>query len=260
MGKATSKVRRYRSLIGSFKNWRKFLVFKSSKKPEFNFMMRNGFHINVKRQMLPPFKESFFDNIYFDGFPPEKSLTDAPVVIDIGANVGFFSLNIFSKYPQAKVIAFEPMPFNYAQLLDYHQEYKDFNWVIENKAIADHSDGITLYTSTVDGFSTMAGVFKQGGQANQINVETITLNEVIDANMLHKIDLLKLDCEGSEYAIIYALPDEYLFRISLLSIETHYGNDDNENHKALVAHLKMKGMNLKDKVNKGGTGYIWCWR
>ncbi|TCL07823.1 FkbM family methyltransferase [Roseivirga ehrenbergii] len=258
MGKVASKVRRYRSLIGNFKNWKEFLVFKSSKMPAFNFEMRNGFHINVKRQMLPPFKESFFDNIYFDGFPPEKRLTASPMVIDIGANVGFFSLNIFSKYPKAKVIAFEPMPFNYAQLLEYQQEYNDVNWVIENKAIADHSNGLTLYTSTIDGFSTMAGVFKEGGKSSEINVETITLSDVIRSNNIDNIDLLKLDCEGSEYAILYTLPDNDLAKISMISIETHYGNDFSENHNALVKYLKLKGWNLKEESKKD-TGYIWAW-
>ncbi|WP_323757668.1 FkbM family methyltransferase [Roseivirga sp.] len=258
MGKVGSKVRRYRSLIGNFKNWREFLVFKSSKMPAFNFEMRNGFHINVKRQMLPPFKESFFDNIYFDGFPQEKKLTASPLVIDIGANVGFFSLNIFSKYPQAKVIAFEPMPFNYAQLLAYQQEYKDVNWLIENKAIADHSNGLTLYTSTVDGFSTMAGVFKEDSKANEINVVTTTLADVLKLNDIDKVDLLKLDCEGSEYSILYHMDDMDLAKISMMSIETHYGNDFSENHSALVKFLKLKGWNLKE-VSKKETGYIWAW-
>lgn len=253
------KIYRYTCLIRDFKNWLPFLAFKSSKSKSFKFEMRNGFKIEVTRSMLPPFKESFFDGVYLKHFP-KGSLPTSPLIIDVGANVGFFSLAMYAKFPQAKIIAFEPMPFNYRQLEQYKNVYEDFDWKIENKAIADDNNGLTLYSSNVDGFSTMAGVFASEKRGESIEVLTLTLAEVIKEHALQNIDLLKLDCEGSEYAILYGLSDENFKKISLLSIESHPGSSTKQHHGALVSFLKTKSYQTEDQLNADGTGYIWAWR
>jgi len=253
------KVTRYQTLIGKFKNWPSFLAFKSGSKESFLFKMRNGFEIEVSRKMLPPFKESFFDGIYLKYFPQGK-MPENPVIFDIGANVGFFSLAMFSQFPKAKIIAYEPMPFNFVQLEKYQKVFSRFSWKIENKAVADNNDGLTLYSSTVDGFSTMAGVFASDNRGEKIEVPTLTLEQAMAYHDIQHIDLLKLDCEGSEYAILYRLSDEQFEKIHLMSIESHPGTDENQNHDALLSFLKSKSYQTKDQMNFDGTGYIWAWK
>ena len=260
MSALSHKIKRYRNLISQFKNWFSFLLFKSSKKKEsFLFRMRNDFEIEVPRQMLPPFKESFFDQVYLDGFPHQLTLGRAPVVIDVGANVGYFGLYMFCQCPDARVYAYEPMPYNFRQLKAYKDYYSGLVWHIENKAISDHQNGITLNTSTVAGFSTMASVFESDGKGEKIEVGTLTLNDVIKGHGLEVIDLLKLDCEGSEYTILYTASDEIFQQIRYMCIETHQGSDPGQDHQSLVDFLKTKGFALKDTHQKG-EGYIWAWR
>ena len=127
------KSHRYKTLLMEFKNWPQFLFFKLTGGNSFNFKMKNGFEIEVPKQMLPPFKESFFDGVYLRHFSREQLEKPEPVVVDIGGNVGFFSLFIFSKFPRAKVFTYEPMPFNFEQLKMYNQTYSKFDWTIENK-------------------------------------------------------------------------------------------------------------------------------
>ena len=253
------KINRYLTLIRRFKNWPAFLVFKSGAKKSFHFKMRNGFEIEVTRKMLPPFKESFFDGIYLKHFPKTKIIQN-PTIIDIGANVGFFSLAMFSQFPKAKIVAFEPMPFNFNQLKAYHQLFPGFNWKIENKAVSDNNDGLTLFTSTIEGFSTMAGVFASDNRAEKIVVPTLTMGQVMEEHRIDKIDLLKLDCEGSEYSILYNLDDILLKKIGLLSIESHPGAGVDQNHDSLLNFLRSKSFLTKDQINSDGTGYIWAWR
>tara|TARA_R110000796_G_scaffold74374_1_gene167215 strand:- start:177806 stop:178087 length:282 start_codon:yes stop_codon:yes gene_type:complete len=91
-------------------------------------------------------------------------------------------------------------------------------------------------------FLTMAVFFKKGGKSNEINVETsLPCLTVLRSNNIGNVDLLKLDCEGSEYAILYTMSDKDLAKISMMSNETHYGNDFSENHSLLVKYLKLKG-------------------
>lgn len=261
MGAFRHKIHRYKSLISNFKNWPQFLAFKTKGGSAFHFKMRNGFEIEVPKKMLPPFKESFFDGVYFKEFPSEKVPAGGELkVIDIGANVGYFSLFMFSRYPQASVYSYEPMPFNYHQLKTYQDHYSQFDWQTEQKAVADHRDGITLFSSTLDGFSTMASVFTAEQKGEKIEVETLTLEDVFDQYRLEALDLIKLDCEGSEYAILYNSPATLLEKIKLMSIETHPGSGEGENHEAMIAFLKEQGLNLREQRNDDGTGYIWAWR
>ncbi len=253
------KLRRYKSLISQFANWPGYISFKGGSSSSFNFKMRNGFEIEVQRKMLPPFKESFFDQVYLQGFPPAFKLPENPVIVDIGANVGFFGLFILSQFPKASVYGFEPMPFNYKQLSQYQDTYPQFAWKNYNEAVSENRNGLTLFSSTIDQFSTMAGVFATDGRGEKIEVKTLTLGDVMDQNGLSHIDLLKLDCEGSEYGILYNLSDKQLEQIRNLSIETHPGNTDSECHDALKSYLIEKGFELTDKMNDDGTGYIWAW-
>lgn len=253
------KLNRYKSLISQFANWPEYLSFKAGSEDSFRFKMKNGFEIEVPRKMLPPFKESFFDGVYLKGLPKEFEMPSKPIIVDIGANVGYFGLYMLSQFSGARVFGFEPMPFNFKQLSKYQKEYSNHDWKNFNQAVADHNNGLTLYSSTLDQFSTMAGVFEADGRGEKIEVSTLTLTEVMEANKLDHIDLLKLDCEGSEYAILYSLSDQQFQNIHNFCIETHPGHSGDQNHDALKAFLKTKGYALNDKMNDDGTGYIWAW-
>jgi FkbM family methyltransferase len=261
MGAFRHKIHRYKSLISNFRNWPQFLVFKTKGGNAFRFKMRSGFEIEVPKKMLPPFKESFFDGVYMQGFPPHKIPEGGALnIIDIGANVGYFSLFMFSRYPKASLYSYEPMPFNYGQLKKYQDHYQQFDWHTEQRAVADHRDGITLFSSTLDGFSTMASVFEEDRKGEQIAVETLTLSDVLDKYQLDRVNLIKLDCEGSEYAILYNCAEETLAKLELISIETHPGDSENKNHEGMITFLKKQGFTLSEQRNSDGTGYIWAWR
>lgn len=253
------KVNRYKNLINYFGNWVGFLLFKSGKSNAFQFNMRNGFQIQVPRKMLPPFKESFLDQVYLKNFPSTQFLEGNPTIMDIGGNVGYFSLFMFSQNSAAKVYSFEPMPFNFSQMRSYAETYPNFEWHIENKAIGPNNDPLVLYTSTVDEFSTMAGVFGDERRSKSIEVESKTISQVIDENHLGKIDLMKLDCEGSEYEIFKSMTENQIKAVSHYSIETHPGNNKEESHEFLLNFLKEHGYQAVDQMNADGTGYIWAW-
>ena len=45
--------------------------------------------------------------------------------------------------------------------------------------------------------------------------------EIIAANEIERVDILKLDCEGSEYDILYNAPPNILARIAEIRLEYH---------------------------------------
>ncbi len=211
--------------------------------------------------MLPPFKEIFFDEVYFREFPEQLKRKRQITVLDIGANVGFFSLSMFFKFRNATVYAFEPMPFNFQKLEEYQNCYPEFDFQIVNAAVSDHQDEIVLNSSNLDSFSTMSSVFESESRGKKINVPTTRLLDIVAENKISFIDFLKMDCEGSEYSILYSSPDEILEKIGFLSLETHEGKGERENHYALLDFLKEKNFLVKDsKKDNSKIGYIWAWR
>ena len=254
------KIRRYSRLISQFSNWFSFLLFKAGNTDSFTFNLRNGLKITVQRNMLPPFKESFFDNIYLKGLPSEATKLTEPTIIDIGGNVGFFSLNMFAQFPNASVYTFEPMPFNFKQLSEYQMIYSQFDWKVYNKGIAEHENGFSLFSTTVNGFSTMASIDPSEHKGHEIKVKTQTLDSLFDQESLREIDLIKLDCEGSEYPILYHLSDEVLNKVKYMSIETHPSSTQGNSHGELKSFLMQKNWATHDAMNADGTGYIWAWK
>ena len=265
-----NKLTRYYNLIKRFSNWQSYLLFKVGKKADtFTFRLRdnaqNGsiqpdvFQIEVPRSMLPAFKESFFDDIYFRQMPPYTIGRSNPVVVDIGANAGYFSLYIFSRFPRARVFAFEPMPFNYDQLQRYREAYPQFELHAINQAVSDTTESLLLHTTKTDGYTTMASVFDDPRNQETLSVPAITLPEVIKHYELPQIDFMKLDCEGSEYAILYGLPPEQLRKVKAMCIETHQGQQPNENTLALSDYLREQQYALT-YLDQGKSGYIWAWQ
>ena len=254
------KVRRYSQLILRVSNWFGYLLFKIGSRPRFGFKLRSGLNIEVTRKMIPPFKESFFDNVYLKELPKAIKEEQQPIIIDVGANVGFFSLNMFTQFEDARVYAFEPIPFNFQQLSKYKDLYPQYEWKIYNEAVANHEEGFVLYSVTVNGFTTMASLEKSEGKVEEMFVSTTKLESLMEKEGIDSITLLKLDCEGSEYPILYDLSTEVLSRIKNLSIETHPSKMVGNNHNELVSYLNNKNWSTKDQMNDDGTGYIWAWK
>jgi FkbM family methyltransferase len=264
MNAFSSKVTRYSNLVKKVKNWPAFLYFKitSRSSDSFIFRLRNSFSINVPRKMLGPFRECFFDEIYLKHINLEFLKKDKPTIIDIGANVGYFSLSMFSKYPGANIYAFEPMPYCFKVLQGYQSEYKSFNLNVYQNAVSDKDGTIDIYTDSVDNFSTTSSLLFRGKRTHKLSIETKTLDSFLTSNNIDTVDLLKLDCEGSEFAILYNLPERWWPSISTLSIETHNTNKESENLMALVDFLKSKKYDIVfDGESTAETcGYIWASR
>lgn len=246
--------------IQNIKNWPDYLKTKYSgklKNTAFNFKLYNGWEINVSSRLMHTFKESFFDDAYFKGFPFKFSKNDTHTIIDIGANVGYFSIYALSKFPNAKVISFEPMPQNFALLNEYLHHLNTERWQVYNRAVSADNKPLTLHFNASDDFTTSAGKFGlHPGDKDTIAVPSVTLKEIVESNELGKIDLLKLDCEGSEYDILYHCPDDLWPKIKNLAIETHLGKEANENLNALEQFLQKKGY----KTKSDNKGLLWAWR
>ena len=126
-------------------------------------------------------------------------IKDGNIVVDIGANIGYFTL-IFARLvgEKGKVFAFEPEPNNF-NLLKKNIEingYKNVNLI--NKAVSNKSGKIKLYIDNVNygGHSLIAEIPNR----QSIEIESIKLDDFFSANK--KIDFIKIDVEGAELEVL----------------------------------------------------------
>ncbi|MEI8289506.1 MAG: FkbM family methyltransferase [Verrucomicrobiota bacterium] len=209
----------------------------------------NGVQAEVPGRMIHTFKESVFQEDYIKGFPTGVfNDFGAPTVVDVGANVGYFSLWWLSRFPRSQVIAVEPMPNNFALLARNKALNPDKIFKVVNCAMRNQAGHIILNFDQSDSFTTSASVRKtdvSGG--NEISVKAISLAQLIADFGLKRIDFLKLDCEGSEYDILYNCDETILRSIRCIAMETHQGAEAKECKEAMCDFLRSKKFQINTK-------------
>ena len=249
-------MKRYYNLFKTFKNWRIYLAYKyglTGTEP-LVFETRSGVIVEVPLRLLHTFKEIFMDECYLAGL--ERPIPSGATVIDIGANAGYFTLFAVSRFADARVFSFEPVPVNYAQLERHRNLNSSKRIKCFPKAVAGQAGEISLSFDSSDSFTTSATIFKQAGQQTEsIKVPCLTLSQVFDENNIKKCDLLKMDCEGAEYDILYNCPMNYLQRIDQIAMEVHNGEKENQNIEALEAFLRKQGFSTRRRP----VGMLWAW-
>lgn len=255
------KIDRYKMLIRNFSNWPEFLLSKIHKPDSFIFKRRDGFVVEVPKTFQSVFKENFFDQSYWRGFPDTISKNEPLDILDIGGNVGYFGLFAMSSFPNAKVYSFEPIPYNFREMESCKKQYGFENWHLYHQAVSDSLEPLTLYASRKDGFCLMASTASSGLLQHQFEIKSTTLKSIFDETKLDKFDLVKIDCEGSEYHILYSWTEFEFDRIDRLVIETHPNMDKpGFNHHDLLKYLETYGWKLNSTIEREGTGYIWAWK
>ena len=250
-------MKRYYNLFKTFKNWRIYLAYKYglAETEPLVFKTRNGVIMEVPLRLLQTFKEIFMDECYLAGL--EHPIPSGATVVDIGANAGYFTLFAVSCFADARVFSFEPVPVNYAQL-ERNRNLNISKWIkCFPKAVAGKAGEVSLSFDSSDSFTTSATILKQADQQTEsIKVPCLTLGQIMDENSINKCDLLKMDCEGAEYGILYNCPPEYLQRIDQIAMEVHSGEKENENIDALESFLNHMGFLTRRRP----VGMLWAWR
>lgn len=180
-------------------------------------------------------KEVFLGNEY----PLDVKTPD--VIIDIGANIGTFSVYAAKKFPNAKIYAFEPGRKTYSALVENLQINGIKNVTPIQSAVADKRGKLKFFESSASGLSSLYASRK--GSA-EYEVPTLSLDDVFTENAITHCDLMKMDCEGAEYDIFFNTSKKTMDKISSISLEYHeditkYGRTD------LVKYLNEMGFKTK---------------
>ena len=169
------------------------------------YLLRKGFRRRVqthlRRYARKLLKDAFADQKKI--LPPNK----ANVIFDLGANEGAITQIYRRLYPAARIYCFEPFPGNYSKLAasfsgDSHIQC--YEMAISDRTgnmclqVSQGSESHSLYEPSSDYIER----FPQAKTVARIEVETITLHDFCQQHGIEKIDILKMDVEGAELAVL----------------------------------------------------------
>lgn len=202
--------------------------------------------------------------------------------IDVGANIGLFCLRLRDLCPTARIFAFEPMPAafealqqNAASMGGAFEACRLALGETPGQVTFDHYPGITaLSTADHDAGVTLADglrglLFGEGaspavraiidstGAHDRLDDDTFieelfrieavtadvdTVDNIVARYGIESIDLLKIDTEGQERAVMDGISPELWPRIRQLLVEVHRGPEE---LKSFSEELKGRGYHLE---------------
>jgi FkbM family methyltransferase len=157
-------------------------------------------------------------DIFIDGALEFRSDSDAPRILDCGSNVGLASLFFKRRFPAARITAYEADPALFAILnanlvtngaADVETVHAAL-WTA-NGHVAFHAEGSD---------SGMIGALSGAVAGTAVDVPSLRLRDVIANEAGGRIDLLKLDVEGAEDAVL-ADCEPVLAGVSAIVMDLH---------------------------------------
>ncbi len=207
--------------------------------------LRNGLVVTVNKNAgdLTTFFEIFINEDYKFG----DCFSDGINILDIGANVGYFSLYIAIKFPKAVIFAFEPFPDTFKRLKGHIEINKLTNIKAYNYAVADFNGSSKFYSFDASGCNTLLeGNYDDGFYKTTI-VECISFDGLSKLINAVKFEFAKIDCEGSEYTIFLNSSAQAINSVNKYIMEVHnsvkYSRNDLINR---FENLKFKVTNFEN--------------
>ncbi len=214
--------------------------------------LRQGLRFAVRRPLdVWVLKETFLDGYYLRyGWRPQPGWT----VIDIGAGFGDYSLQIATLEPSVRVYACEPYPPSF-ELLEANIRANGVTQVTPLPWAVAAQDGWARFDQG-RGEPLQMGLSSEG----DLQVEAVSLAGLFARLGLAGCDLLKLDCEGAEYAILTGAAPETLLRIPRMVLEVHDGPQGTR--EELRSYLEQQGYQVRLWPNPvhGYLSYMAAWR
>ena len=173
-----------------------------------------------------------------------QGLAKGDTVIDVGANIGCFSL--FAAYQvgaMGRVIAVEPNGETYRQLQRNIALNNLQNVLAMPCAVTGQSGMVRLHRHSNALYSSLYQ--SVDGHANFDEIEEVpgvTFQQILGEQDVERCNFLKLDCEGAEHEIIGGMSAETAARIDRIGMELHEveGRDPDE----LIRRLQGFGFKM----------------
>lgn len=176
-----------------------------------------------------------YDEIFRNEVYAFNARSLSPVIIDAGANIGLSIIYFKKRFPDCRIVAFEPDPsiFDLLKKNVSVRSYKDVDLRQEAAWIRD--EDLTFYSE-----GSLAGSIKVDyvNAGNKNTIKAIRFKDVL--SKFDKIDFLKIDIEGAESEVLSDVESE-LNRCEFLFFEYHSTYDTQQELGELLSLVTRNG-------------------
>lgn len=181
-----------------------------------------------------------------------KNIDGAPVVLDVGANIGIHSIAWATLCQNAKIYAFEPAQET-AEVLErniVNNALADRVFVVQ-KAVSDAVGNAQFYNCDDNAFSSLKDTHRKE-VISSVAVPTITIDDFIYKNNLKKVSFIKIDVEGFETEVIRGAIRTLRTFSPDLFVEIYGGECSNPNPEETIGLITSLGYQayvfINDKI------------
>ena len=160
-----------------------------------------------------------FDQIFVDlEYRCLDQLRDVRTIIDAGANVGYSSAYLLTRFPEASIVAIEPDPDNCKVLARNLAPY--------GSRVALHQAALWSEQGTLDFSANTTGLGNEWARKVEVtnglgSVKAMTIDQIMAMHGLDFVDILKVDIEGAEEKVFAAQDIGWIKRVKNIVIELH---------------------------------------
>jgi len=165
-------------------------------------------------------------------------------IIDIGANIGNFSILSNLLYSKSKIYSFEPIKKTYSILEKNLINRKNIN--LFNKAVGENTG---VQKMSFD--ESSSGLSRFSDKGSEVNV--VSLDDFIQENKINSIDILKIDTETFESSVLKGAKKS-LSKTKYLCIEITLENNPNYTISSLFSLLKGEGYDFQLVSYRNASG------
>lgn len=191
-------------------------------------------------------------DIFFSG-TPEYLPHPNDVIIDVGAHIGTFSILAGLRLAKGKVFAIEACKENFSILQQNVSINNLHNVIPYNLALSDRKGLSKLFHTPTGNWGYT--ITKDSSEEYEL-VATDTLANFMKDNNIRKCDFMKLNCEGSEFAIILNSTKETLQKIRILLILYHLDLVAEYKEQDMVNWLHECGFSTEVRNKTAKRGWI----
>ncbi len=185
--------------------------------------------------------------------PVQQALADhlraRSVFYDIGANVGFLTvLGARLVGPQGMVYAFEPVPSNAAYVRRNVQANGFTQVQVIEKAVSNCSGVGELNLAKYSGGAALASVDAPPDAAGTLQVDVVTIDELVEHHGLKPPAVVKIDVEGAEFEVLEGMEATAKRHRPVIVVEVDAAEAESLRHKQAACEqwLRSCGYQVKE--------------
>jgi len=200
-----------------------FPVRRRLRQPRSQIALRGGVSLTapVAEPLLGLIQEIWVDHCYAADVP---EVPPGEVIVDIGAHVGVFTAWAATRYKGRRIVALEPSSRMCGVLRENIASSRLSDVTVVQAACGGFTGEATLYSRGCDAMNSLYAKDNYGSSFRSLETaRVVSLDDVFRRFAIERCALLKLDCEGAEYDILFNASSDTLDRVERIAMEYHVG-------------------------------------